>query len=154
MLIFGLLLASFALAACGSDDGAGSDESQGGVVSKEDFVSAADEICSDSADAQAETQSALESATNGEEAAAAYDGLADVAQGVNDEINAIGRPEGDEALIDDLAAKQDELVASVRSLADAVRADDEQAAGEVAAEFDALAAETGTISEDYGFEVC
>lgn len=149
-VLIALLAATLALAACGEDESGGSDE----TISKDEFIERADQICAESGDAQAEIQAELEAATSPDEAAAAYEELADVAQSVNDEIDALGRPEGDEELIDDLAAQQDELVTMVRDLAAAIREQDQAAVESIGAELDALSAETGEISERYGLEVC
>lgn len=150
---FGLtvLFAALALAACGGDDG---DDAGGEAISKQEFIEQADAVCAESADPQGEIQAQLESATSPDEAAAAYEELADVSQGINDEINALGRPEGDEELIDDLAAKQEQLVVLVNELAAAVRAEDQAEAAAVGTELNALVAEAGEIFDSYGFEVC
>jgi citrate lyase beta subunit len=155
LLAMALLVVSPILVACGGDnDSSDGGESSAGTISKDEFIEQADAICADSADAQQEVQADLEAAASPEEAAAAYEQLAELSQGVNDEINALGRPEGDEELIDDLAAKQDDLVGMVLDLADAIRAQDQAAVEEVSAELDDLLGETAEISEAYGFEVC
>jgi hypothetical protein len=145
------LLATLVLASCGGDDGGGA---EGEPISKQEFIEQADAVCADSADAQQEVQAKLESATSPDQAAAAYEELADVNQGINDQINALGRPEGDEELIDDLAAKQEQLVVLVDDLAVAVRAEDQAEAQSVGAELDALVAEAGKVFDSYGFKVC
>jgi len=146
-----MALSALALAACGGDDGGGGG---GEPISKQEFIEQADAVCADSADAQQEIQANLESATSPDQAAAAYEELADLNQGINDEINALGRPEGDEELIDDLAAKQEQLVVLVDELAAAVRAEDQAEAQSVGEELDALVAEAGEVFDSYGFGVC
>ena len=146
-----MALSAAALAACGGDDGGGGG---GEPISKQAFIEQADAVCADSADTQQEIQAKLESATSPDQAAAAYEELADVSQGINNEINALGRPEGDEELIDDLAAKQERLVVLVNDLAGAVRAEDQAGAEAIGSELDALVAEAGEVFDSYGFEVC
>jgi ABC-type glycerol-3-phosphate transport system substrate-binding protein len=145
------LLAALALAACGGD---GDDSGGGEQLSKQEFIEQADAVCAESADAEEAAQAKLESATDPEEAADAYEEFGDVARGVNEEINALGRPEGDEKLIDDLAAKQEQLVALVDDLAAAVRAEDQAEAEAVGTELNTLSEEAGKILDSYGFEVC
>jgi len=146
-----MALSALALAACGGDDGGGGG---GEPISKQEFIEQADAVCADSADTQQEIQAKLESATSPDQAAAAYEELADVSEGINEEINALGRPEGDEELIDDLAAKQERLVVLVDDLAGAVRAEDQAGAEAIGSELDALVAEAGEVFDSYGFEVC
>jgi hypothetical protein len=153
-----LALATVLLAGCGGSDENGNaatdTETTETTISKEEFIEQADAICTRSGDAQAEAQSALDTATGAEDAGSAYEGLAEVFQGVNDEIDSLPRPEGDEALIDDLSSKQNEAAALVRELAAAVRAQDQAEAERVATEFEQLTAEIGEIADSYGFEVC
>jgi hypothetical protein len=145
------LSAALVLAACGGD---GDDGGGGEQLSKQDFIEQADAVCAESADAEEAAQAKLESATGPEQAADAYEEFGDVAEGVNEEINALGRPEGDEELIDDLAAKQEQLVVLVDELAAAVRAEDQAEAEAVGTELNALVEESGKILDSYGFEVC
>jgi hypothetical protein len=147
-----VVLAALALAACGEDDGDG--DGGGGSIPKQEFIEQADEVCAESAEAQEEAQAQLGSATSPDEAAAAYEELADVSQGVNEEIKALGRPEGDGELIDDLSAKQDEFVVLLNELAAAVRAEDQAEAEAVGTELDAVVSESGEILDGYGFKVC
>ena len=160
-----LALAAASLAGCG-----GGDEDGGAAtatetteaaatptettISKQEFIEQADAICAQSGDPQAEAQSVLETATGAEQVASAYEGLAEVFEGVNDEIDSLARPEGDEALIDELSSKQDEAAALVRELAAAARVEDRAAAEAIGTEFEQLRAETGEIVDSYGFEVC
>ena len=159
-----LALAALSLASCGGDENGGTTTdteateavtpTTEATISKEEFIEQADAICTQSGDAQAEAQSVLETATGPEDVASAYEGLAEVFEGVNDEIDSLARPEGDEALIDDLSSTQNEAAALVRELAAAVRAEDQAEAETIATEFERLRAETGEIVDSYGFEVC
>jgi hypothetical protein len=139
-----LALAAVPLAGCGGDD----------EISKEEFIEQADAICAEGGDAQAEAQSVLETATGAEQVASAYEGLAEIFEGVNDEIDSLGRPEGDGALIDDLSSTQAEAAALVRELAAAVRAEDPVEAEAIGTQFEELRTETDEIVDSYGFEVC
>ena len=158
-----LALAAVLLAGCGgSDEGGAATDTETtettptteATISKEEFVEQADAICAESGDAQAEAQSALEAATDAEQTASAYEGLAEVFEAVNEQIDSFGRPQGDEALIDELSSKQSEVASLVRDLAAAVRAEDQAEAEGIASDIDQLVAETGELIDGYGFEVC
>ena len=155
-----LALAAVALAGCGGgDEGGAANDAETmptteATISKEEFIEQADAICAESGDAQAEAQSALEAATDAEQTASAYDGLAEVFEAVDEQIDSLGRPQGDEALIDELSSKQGEVASLVRDLAAAVRAEDQAEAEGIASDIDQLVAETGELIDGYGFEVC
>ena len=149
-----LALAAVALAGCGGGDEGGAATDTEAVISKEEFIEQADAICAESGDAQAEAQAVLEAATDAEQTASAYEGLAEVFGAVDEEIDSLGRPQGDEALIDELSSKQSEVASLVGDLAAAVRAEDQAEAQRIASDIDQLVAETGELIDGYGFEVC
>lgn len=162
LVLAGLLLAALVIVACGGDDdGSGDGDSNDTTtaaaettISKAELIEMADEICAASGDTQAQLQAELDSAASPAEAADVYDGLADVNEGLNEEISALPRPEGDEQEIEDMAAMQTEAVGLIRDLASAVRAEDQAEAQQIATELDRIASESGQAAEEYGFEVC
>ena len=174
-----VLLVAVVIGACGGDDDSGGESgdsttsgttsaesttaastgsdappSDGGPITRDEFIELADAICLANNGQQDALRAELDAATSPEEAAVVYDELAALSEQAVADVTALPRPEGDEATIDRLVGLQSQGVALVRDLAAAVRANDQATGGDLIAQLQTLATEADAADAEFGFQVC
>lgn len=148
----GVVLITAGFAGCG-----GSDDDSGSALTKDEFIAQADQICADSATEGREIAAAGQAAFEESDLEAAADSLVETGDLITDGINQMSEltpPEGDEATIEEyLAVSRDQADLS-KELAEAVRAEDQDALESISARGDELQAQSDKIADEYGFTDC
>lgn len=122
----------------------------GGGVSKEDFITEADAICSDIREQTASLDSPTDLPSTGEYFTALTPLLEEETSG----IKALEPPDDDRETLDAWIATQEELAGTFEAAADAANSGDQEGFDAAFTEANAVQAESGRLAVEYGFRVC
>lgn len=139
-----LLLAGFAIAACGSS-------SSNKEVTPDTLVAAMDEVCTDTtADFEALGTRGLTNAALAQE----FEGTAEVRQAVVDGFNELNVDDEAQAQLDQYVAASEKVIASDKAIAKAAADDDDAAVGKAFEQQTKAFDERDAVAEKLGTEVC
>jgi hypothetical protein len=153
-----LLVASVALAACGSDDSdGGTSATTEETISKGEFIERGDQLCQEFNDASEPLDLEIEQAINQQDFGAAadvFDQGSALAMETLDDFEDLPVPEGEEDVISRYLDVQSQQIALAGQLGEAVRNEDTGSIQALTEEAQGLEAESDEIAEDFGFTVC
>ncbi len=141
-----------ALAACGGDDDS-SDE----PVTKADYIEQGDAICQelykqrDPLETEA-ARAALDGDTEG--AAQTFENAAEITDNRVAELRELTPPEGDEAAVDEIWTRGEEVADTARTAADAIRTEDQKSLAKASAQGRIATTRFNKAAIDYGFFSC
>jgi len=158
----GAVLVLAGVAGCGSSDDSSSDSSgssgsSGTELTKEEFVTQANQICADASAESKKTEPEFTAAVQKGDNAAAADALQknqDASRASIDELEALVPPAADQAKIEAMTTLMDKQSELVPELIDAVRQGDSATISKVGKEGDALNKQIHAMADDYGLTEC
>jgi len=143
--------AGFTVSACGGDSSpevpivVPTQTTTASSSSKEDFITQADAVCEEANAAISQFAAAGQGLTEADQ-------IADLRQGVVDELNALGPPEDDRQTLDQFLTAMEQTVEAGKKIALAQERGEDTAQFET--ELDTARSEAETAASAYGFEEC